>query len=124
MQTLRRGGACRASAPATAPSLGLVLPLGDAGAWDASGIHNPVVRVYQGDNEERWFMWYTGRDAPEAPNGALFPAAGRIGTPPPPNPTALPTALLLLDQSSSHPYTCPWLRSCDARASASLPLGG
>eukprot|EP00892_Ulva_mutabilis_P004235 jgi/Ulvmu1/2183/UM013_0028.1 len=79
LKGVRRAAACRASAPAAAATGGLVLPLGGAGAWDAAAIHNPVVRVYQGDNEQRWFMWYTGRASAAASNDSLFPAAGKIG---------------------------------------------
>lgn len=52
---------------------------GEAGAWDEAGVGHPVVRYYLGDNEQRWYMWYTGRsrDCPDL--DALFPSSGSIG---------------------------------------------
>lgn len=39
------------------------------------------VRCYVGDNEERWFMWYSGRSAACLGLDAVTPAAGSIGAP-------------------------------------------
>eukprot|EP00897_Mesotaenium_endlicherianum_P010420 jgi/Mesen1/9406/ME000614S08665 len=39
---------------------GFIFGDGRSGSWDADGIGAPVVRRYQTDNEERWFMWYQG----------------------------------------------------------------
>jgi len=39
------------------------------------------VRCYVGDNEERWFMWYSGRSAGCPGLDATTPAAGSIGAP-------------------------------------------
>lgn len=76
----------RAEAPgATAPSLpatskGLVLGPGAPGSWDQSCVGNPVVRVFMGDNEERWFMWYSGRGpADAAACDGFAPGSGTVG---------------------------------------------
>lgn len=41
---------------------------------------HPIVRYYLGDNEQRWFMWYSGRstDCPDHLDG-LFPSTGSMG---------------------------------------------
>ncbi|GBF93562.1 hypothetical protein Rsub_06282 [Raphidocelis subcapitata] len=57
--------ASQAETVAEVDTLGLVLGRGAEGSWDAGVVGNPVVRCYIGDNEERWFMWYSG-----ASNGA------------------------------------------------------
>jgi len=66
-----------AAEPAVAQD-GLMFPRGPAGAWDEGGVANPVVRVYQGDDEQRWYMWYTGC-GPRSKTDAALPAAGSIG---------------------------------------------
>ncbi|KAH7570067.1 hypothetical protein ACOSP7_017993 [Xanthoceras sorbifolium] len=43
-------------------SQGLVFDLGPNTSWDSAEIGSPVVKRYMGDNEERWYMWYHGRD--------------------------------------------------------------
>ena len=45
-------------------------------------ISNTQVRCYVGDNEQRWFMWYSARDSPAPPGGsvaAVAPGAGAVG---------------------------------------------
>ena len=86
-----RDAAVRCAAPAVAPktSAGLLLPRGADGAWDQGAISSPVVRVYEGDNEQRWLMWYSGCDSADAPNGSLVPGAGKIGAPTAPFPHPL-----------------------------------
>ena len=37
------------------------------------------VRCFVGDNEDRWFMWYSGRGRGDAGMDAIAPAAGSIG---------------------------------------------
>lgn len=37
------------------------------------------MRCFVGDNEDRWFMWYSGRGAGDAGMDAVAPAAGSIG---------------------------------------------
>lgn len=66
-------------AAAVAEQSSLIFPSGVAGAWDEGGISNPIVRCYQGDDEQRWYMWYTGRGPTATPVDAVFPAAGKIG---------------------------------------------
>ena len=42
----------------------------------------PQVRCYVGDNEQRWFMWYSARDSPAPADGsvaAVAPGAGAVG---------------------------------------------
>ena len=41
----------------------------------------PVVRCYMGDNEQRWFMWYSGRGAGSPDMDALLHASGSVGAP-------------------------------------------
>jgi len=45
-------------------------------------VGGPVVRCYVGDNEQRWFMWYSGRGAGSPDLDALLPASGSVGAPP------------------------------------------
>ncbi len=40
---------------------------------------SPVVRCYVGDNEQRWFMWYSGRGAGSPDLDALLHASGSVG---------------------------------------------
>jgi hypothetical protein len=40
---------------------------------------NLQVRCYVGDNEERWFLWYSGRGKEDHSLDAVSPAAGSIG---------------------------------------------
>ena len=71
---------CAHAASADAPALaGLIFPCGGPSAWDAGAVSNPVIRVFPGDSESRWFMWYTGRDAESAVTDAAMPAASKIG---------------------------------------------
>lgn len=76
------GAAPAAAAAATEPAAsqpGLLLPAGAAGAWDEAGVGQAVVRYYLGDDEQRWFMWYTGRSAACQSVDDLFPSSGSIG---------------------------------------------
>ncbi|KAK9805256.1 hypothetical protein WJX72_009116 [[Myrmecia] bisecta] len=58
---------------------GLIFGPGQAGAWDEAGVGSPVVRCYLGDNEQRWYMWYSGRGR-EAPSlDPVAPASGSAG---------------------------------------------
>jgi hypothetical protein len=58
---------------------GLVLPAGEQGSWDEAGVGHPVVRYFLGDNEQRWFLWYSGRGAGDADVDAFFPGSGSVG---------------------------------------------
>ena len=49
------------------------------GAWDEAGVGHPVVRYYLGDDEQRWFMWYTGKSTSCHNIDSIFPSAGSIG---------------------------------------------
>lgn len=72
--------AASAAAAAAAPlEPGLLLPTGGAGAWDEAGLGHPVVRYYLGDDEQRWFMWYSGRSASCQDLDEIFPSSGSIG---------------------------------------------
>jgi hypothetical protein len=42
-------------------SRGLVFDLGFSNSWDSEDIGSPVVKRFQSDEEERWYMWYHGR---------------------------------------------------------------
>ena len=72
---LQRGARC----PLTHARRARSRPAGSAGAWDEAGVGHPVVRYYLGDNEQRWFMWYTGRSTACQDLDALFPSSGSIG---------------------------------------------
>jgi hypothetical protein len=37
------------------------------------------VRCYMGDNEQRWYMWYSGNSTPMEGLAGVAPAAGSIG---------------------------------------------
>lgn len=37
------------------------------------------VRWYKGDNEQRWYMWYSGRTTASDSMDCIHPAAGAIG---------------------------------------------
>ena len=67
-----------ATATATAQP-GLLLPCGAGGAWDEAGVGQAVVRYYLGDDEQRWFMWYTGRSEACQDMDDVFPSSGSIG---------------------------------------------
>ncbi len=71
--------AAAAAAAAPAAQAGLVLGPGAPGAWDEAALGHPVVRFYLGDDEQRWFLWYSGRAAADADVDALFPASGSAG---------------------------------------------
>eukprot|EP00890_Picochlorum_soloecismus_P003473 jgi/Picsp_1/4126/NSC_01635-R1_transcriptional regulator-like protein len=58
---------------------GLLLRVGEDGAWDDAGVGHPVVRYYLGDNEQRWFMWYTGKSKSCHDIDSIFPSSGSIG---------------------------------------------
>ncbi|KAI8471882.1 MAG: glycosyl hydrolase [Monoraphidium minutum] len=95
------GGACRAphrqnyapqscvvkastSIPAVGvDALGLVLGRGEEGSWDSHVVGNPVVRCYVGDNEERWFMWYSGASSGSASESSDGGDAAPSQPPPP-----------------------------------------
>lgn len=49
------------------------------GAWDEAGVGHPVVRYYLGDDEQRWYMWYTGKSTSCHDIDSIFPSAGSIG---------------------------------------------
>lgn len=73
--------AAASTAPAAAAEAqpGLLLPSGGAGAWDEAGVGHAVVRYYLGDDEQRWFMWYTGRSQGCQDMDDVFPSSGSIG---------------------------------------------
>ena len=76
------GAAPAAAAAAAEPAAsqpGLLLPAGGPGAWDEAGVGQAVVRYYLGDDEQRWFMWYTGRSAACQSVDDMFPSSGSIG---------------------------------------------
>lgn len=74
-------------AQAAPPALrGLIFGPGTAGAWDDGGLGAPVVRCYVGDNEQRWYLWYSARSrgadggvVPPPAADAVAPGAGAIG---------------------------------------------
>ncbi|CAL0308095.1 unnamed protein product [Lupinus luteus] len=43
-------------------SRGLVFDLGPSNSWDNAEIGSPVVKRFLSDEEERWYMWYHGRN--------------------------------------------------------------
>ena len=61
------------------PQAGLLFRSGGPGSWDEAGVGNPVVRYYLGDDEQRWYMWYTGRSNSCHDIDAVFPSSGSIG---------------------------------------------
>jgi hypothetical protein len=67
------------TAPSHASALCALRPAGDPGSWDEVGVGHPVVRYYLGDNEQRWYMWYTGRSAACPDLDAIFPSSGSVG---------------------------------------------
>lgn len=67
------------TSPSTSSQPGLIFGLGQEGAWDEAGVGHPVVRYYLGDNEQRWFMWYTGRSTSCHDIDDIYPASGSIG---------------------------------------------
>ncbi|XP_004490096.1 uncharacterized protein [Cicer arietinum] len=40
---------------------GLVFDLGFSNSWDSEDIGSPVVKRFQSDEEERWYIWYHGK---------------------------------------------------------------
>ncbi|KAF8059183.1 NDK1 [Scenedesmus sp. PABB004] len=68
-----------AAATEVAAAEGLVFGLGGPGAWDAAAVGNPVVRCYVGDNEQRWYMWYSGADRHLPGLSGVAPGSGSIG---------------------------------------------
>ncbi|GLI70313.1 hypothetical protein VaNZ11_015267, partial [Volvox africanus] len=84
LRSLAEGAASHPSSqPSELQPAGLVFGQGAPGSWDEAAVGAPVVRCYVGDNEQRWFMWYSGRrsDSPAAAAGvdALVPSSGSIG---------------------------------------------
>lgn len=51
----------------------------EPGAWDAAGVGHPIVRYYLGDNEQRWYMWYSGRSEACPSVDDVFPSSGSVG---------------------------------------------
>jgi hypothetical protein len=74
---MQADGSGASSNVATQP--GLLLPCGESGAWDEAGVGQAVVRYYLGDDEQRWFMWYTGRSPACQDMDAVFPSSGSVG---------------------------------------------
>lgn len=65
-------------------SEGLLVGVGEAGAWDCAGVGKPVVRCFLRDDAQKWVMWYQGRGEPEreeldAAVDAINPCAGATG---------------------------------------------
>ena len=58
---------------------GLLFSTGPDSAWDEAGVGHPVVRYYLGDNETRWYMWYSGKSTACHDVDAVFPSSGSIG---------------------------------------------
>ncbi|KAI3867729.1 hypothetical protein MKX03_017550 [Papaver bracteatum] len=44
-------------------SRGLVFDMGIENSWDSQEIGSPVVKRFLSDEEERWYMWYHGRNS-------------------------------------------------------------
>ncbi|KAK1423152.1 hypothetical protein QVD17_18447 [Tagetes erecta] len=55
-------------------SRGLVLDSGSEGSWDSFEVGSPVVKRFLSDEEERWYMWYSGR-----PGGSSVSGSNSIG---------------------------------------------
>ncbi|KAJ0257771.1 Arabinanase/levansucrase/invertase [Hirschfeldia incana] len=53
------------SSLSTSSKKGLVLDLGND-SWDSEEIGSPVVKRFLSDNEERWYMWYHGRNSSDS----------------------------------------------------------
>ncbi|KAL0055171.1 hypothetical protein WJX82_008147 [Trebouxia sp. C0006] len=85
----RRSKACRSKSSSTQTTVdrelpkqkhpGLVLTTGPSEAWDHTAVGNPVVRCYLGDNEQRWYMWYSGNNASGRAVDAISPCSGSTG---------------------------------------------
>lgn len=74
------GRIASAAADVTQPSsAGFLFGTGTDGAWDEAGVGHPIVRYYLGDNEQRWFMWYTGKSTTCHDIDSIFPSSGSIG---------------------------------------------
>jgi hypothetical protein len=58
---------------------GLLFTKGPDSSWDEAGVGHPVVRYYLGDNETRWYMWYSGKSTSCHDVDAVFPSSGSIG---------------------------------------------
>mmetsp|Transcript_28728 Transcript_28728/g.73066 ORF Transcript_28728/g.73066 Transcript_28728/m.73066 type:complete len:445 (-) Transcript_28728:259-1593(-) len=83
-QCLRRAShQARSTAAAAVPTSvstdGLVFPTGPQGAWDEAAVGSPVVRCYVGDDEQRWYMWYSGRGAKAPVVDAALQSSGSMG---------------------------------------------
>ncbi|KAL3149569.1 hypothetical protein ABBQ32_002346 [Trebouxia sp. C0010 RCD-2024] len=101
---------------------GLVLSPGPDGTWDKSAIGNPVVRCYLGDNEQRWYMWYSGNNATGRPIDAVTPSSGSTGVATSSNgvdwerlpsaPSASPSATAAQDQNKKDQKLAPQGKGC------------
>ncbi|KAF5843522.1 glycosyl hydrolase [Dunaliella salina] len=58
---------------------GLIFSSGPSGSWDEAGVGSPVVRCFVGDNEERWYMWYSGRRKGAPAMDLIAPSSGSLG---------------------------------------------
>jgi predicted GH43/DUF377 family glycosyl hydrolase len=63
----------------TSDKNGLIFTKGPDSSWDEAGVGHPVVRYYLGDNETRWFMWYTGKSSSCHDVDSVFPSSGSVG---------------------------------------------
>ncbi len=81
---------------------------GQPGSWDEGTIGSPVVQCFIGDDEQRWFMWYNGRQEASDVVDVYCPSAGRVGrcmmasTPHP----------VLICASSTHTHSCTDTHFC------------
>ncbi|GMH36376.1 hypothetical protein BSKO_04244 [Bryopsis sp. KO-2023] len=70
---------CSSSVEAvTSTEPGLVFTAGDSECWDEGGVGSPVVSCFVGDNEQRWFMWYSGWKETK-PIHSVLPSSGSVG---------------------------------------------
>ncbi|XP_076942505.1 uncharacterized protein LOC143612398 [Bidens hawaiensis] len=60
-------------------SSGLVLDLGLNGSWDSFEVGCPLVKRFLSDEEERWYMWYTGRPSGNSGPGSIGLAVSSNG---------------------------------------------
>ncbi|WPT17716.1 hypothetical protein PSENEW3_00005718 [Picochlorum sp. SENEW3] len=75
----RGRGVSRSCAVVGTEQPGLLFSTGEPAAWDEAGVGHPIVRYYLGDNEQRWFMWYTGKSTACHDIDGIFPSSGSIG---------------------------------------------
>ncbi|DBA88790.1 TPA: hypothetical protein ACH3X1_004205 [Trebouxia sp. C0004] len=88
-RSVTRSKACRSKCSSTQTTVdrelpkqkhpGLVLTTGPSEAWDHAAVGNPVVRCYFGDNEQRWYMWYSGNSSSGRAVDAISPCSGATG---------------------------------------------